>query len=236
MLEITAVILASISIAGCATFFDCVEGSGEPTTQGRELETFNGITIEGSMDVVIQQGPTQSVRVVAQENLLPLVTTTASGNHLTIGSRKCYTTKKGVRLYVTIPDIQALRIEGSGSFIGEGTITGESLALGINGSGSMNLDLSVNELRSEIDGSGDLNLKGKAAGHVVSINGSGDMRGLELVTERCGIEINGSGDCDVNVASSLDVEINGVGDVKYKGTVQDIRQDVNGIGDVERIK
>lgn len=236
MLEIATVLLASVSIAGCATFSDCVQGSGEPTTQGRELTTFNGITIEGSMDVVIQQGPTQSVQVVAQENLLPLITTTVADNHLTIGSKECYSTKKGVRLLITIPDYNTLRIEGSGSFVSEGTITSDALTLGINGSGNMNLDLAINDLRSEIDGSGDMDLKGKAAGHVVSINGSGDVHGLELLTERCGIEINGSGDCDVNVASSLDVEINGVGDVRYKGAVKDVRQNVNGIGDVERIQ
>lgn len=236
MLDIAVAIFASVSIAGCATLFDCVEGSGEPTTQSRDLQTFNGITIEGSIDVVVQQGPTQSVKVVAQENLLPHIATDVSDNHLTIGSRECYTTNKRVQLSITIPDIQTLHIEGSGSFLGEGKIAGESLAIDIIGSGNVTLDLAVGTLRSEIDGSGDMTLKGKATSHVIEINGSGDVHGLDLATEQCGVEINGSGDCDVNVSSSLDARINGVGDVRYKGEVQDIRQDVNGIGDVERIQ
>jgi len=236
MIDILAMAVAALGLVGCATFFDCVEGTGEPTTQERELESFKGITIQGSMDVVIQQGPTQSVKVVAQENLLPLITTTVADNRLTIGSKECYTTNKGVRFYVTVPDIQALRIEGSGSFMGERTITGESLVLEISGSGDIRLDVGVGNLRTAIDGSGDVQLKGRAASHAIEINGSGDINGVDLATERCSVEINGSGDCIVNVATSLDVEINGVGDVKYKGAVQDIRQDVNGIGDVERVE
>jgi len=236
MIDLFALLTAACGLIGCTTLFNCVEGKGSPATQTREVGPFKGITIEGSMEVVVRQGTEQNVRIVAQENLLPLLTTTIAGDRLVIGSKECYVTQHGVKVFITAPDLNGFRIDGSGSFTSDGTIRSESLALRIDGSGDMTLDLDVSALTTRIDGSGDVVLRGKAVGNVVQINGSGDVEADSLATERCTIEINGSGDCDVNVATSLDVEINGVGDVTFAGNVENVRKEINGIGEVSRVR
>jgi len=51
-----------------------------------------------------------------------------------------------------------------------------------------------------------------------------------LKTKECEVEIYGSGDCDVNVSESLDVRINGSGNVTYKGNPAEVNQKVSGSG------
>ena len=59
-----------------------------------------------------------------------------------------------------------------------------SLAIGITGSGVIDLDLRVKELKTEISGAGDVRLKGETKLHEIEINGSGDIKAYELVKRR----------------------------------------------------
>ena len=60
---------------------------------------------------------------------------------------------------------------------------------------------------------------------------------LILITGSCNIKninktINGSGDIEVNVEKSLDATVNGSGGIIYFGNPNDLKQKINGSGDI----
>ena len=90
----TAVLLLSASwMLGWTNPGDCVEGSGKLLVETRDLPSFSGVNVSGSMDVYLTQGTTQAVKVEADDNLLKLIKTKVRGQELFISSRKCYTQK-----------------------------------------------------------------------------------------------------------------------------------------------
>jgi hypothetical protein len=63
----------------------------------------------------------------------------------------------------------------------------------------------------------------------IDLMGSGSFKGYSINVKECRINIEGSGDCEVNVNEELDVRIKGSGDVYYKGHPS-INTNINGSG------
>ena len=125
-----------------------------------------------------------------------------------------------VLISIQSPNYKELSINGSGKFENSNVLESSSLIASISGSGSMNLNLKVKELNTDIAGSGNMSLFGTADKHVSEIAGSGDITARDLITKQTKITIDGSGDMDVEVVNSLDVDISGSGDVIYGGQPQ----------------
>lgn len=66
---------------------------------------------------------------------------------------------------------------------------------------------------------------------VINLEGVGDYLGFPLTVENCTIETHGIGDGEVTVSKSLDVTIEGSGNVYYKGSPS-ITEDISGTGKV----
>ncbi len=61
------------------------------------------------------------VEVVAQENLISIIETEVSGNTLIIDTKEgtCFRSNSPVEVLVSLPDLEALRLTGSGKLIAE---------------------------------------------------------------------------------------------------------------------
>lgn len=240
--------LTGLSITAACNRFPlggCIEGNGEVITENRTLEPFHSIVVDGSMDVRLAQAGEQSLKLQAEANLLPIITTTIQNGVLTISSKESYCTTKGVTVFATMPEVRSVAIEGSGDVAAEAVIvagttpsTGAAasgkLTFSIDGSGSISVPVQSDELTASIGGSGDVFLKGNSRAFSGEINGSGNIMAAELQTQQCTIAINGSGDASVSAANELRVTINGSGDVVYAGNPPILRTTINGSGDVRK--
>ena len=219
-----------LPLSACSFLGNCVEGEGEPITKEIKIDQFNKIELSSIGKVYLKQADEQKVTISAQENIIALLETKVKGDEWDIEFERCVKSEHPIEIYIESPEINEIEIEGSGEVISKGTLEGDMMELSIDGSGTINLDLNVKELNSEINGAGDLKLKGTTKLHDIEINGSGDIAAYDLKSDESDIEINGSGDVKVNVSYSLKVEINGSGDVYYKGEVKEIKSDINGSG------
>ncbi len=216
---ITAVLVAGLATAPSAEagshWFSGVAGSGHPQTEQRNLTGFDSIELGCSADIEVVAGNDFSVSVTADDNILPLIETEVRGNKLVIDSHARYSTHDREKVVVHLPALKGLSLSGSG----DATVSG----------------LAGNDVAFSISGSGDLTATGSAGKVNASIEGSGDMALDRLDASEARIRIDGSGDARVAVRDALDVEVNGSGDVSYRGNPQKLRQVVNGSGSVSRI-
>ena len=160
-----------------------VVGSGDPTSEKREVPTFTEIEVGGGIGVDIVPGSATSVVVTAQPNLLPLTTTTVEGDRLTVATTKGFTTVHGISVKVTTPELTAIELHGGASASGDG-FTAQSLALNL--SGGARLDLSGEAKDLEVEASG---------GAVLQIGG------LRLTTAR--VDLTGGVVATMSVSSAL---------------------------------
>ncbi|MCB0705394.1 MAG: DUF2807 domain-containing protein [Saprospiraceae bacterium] len=211
--------------------FNCVNGEGPVESFELFVPPFSGVEISGSMDVYITQGPEQLVIVEGQENIVDEIDNDVNNGVWDIDFKGCIRDYENIKVYITIPDVNYLKVSGSGKIVSENVIVTEDMVLRISGSGEIDLGLECESVDGKISGSGEVNLEGLAEKIDFSISGSGDLNAFGMETQKVELSISGSGDAEVWVTEILDVKISGSGDVFYRGYPV-ISADISGSGDL----
>jgi Putative auto-transporter adhesin, head GIN domain len=195
-----------------------VKGSGVSATETRALTEFSAVDLAGVGKLVLKvgEGTTYSVKVTADDNLLPLVETKVSGNTLTIQLKDSVSLSNsvGFTYEVTAPKIE--RIESSGAAAVEGAgFNGGKLAVGISGVGSVKLTGRVEEFKADLSGAGSLN-------------------STSLVADDVKVDLSGVGSADVHADKRIRANVSGLGSINWQGNATDVKSDVSGLGSVRK--
>ena len=248
-----------------------VTGSGRAATENRPSGVFDSIRDTGCADIVVRVGPAPSVQVQADDNVIPMISTSLSGGVLSIGSKGGFRTADAPKVIVTLPHLARLDLAGSGdvqcsgvaggrlvlTIAGSGDLKAEgsadALELQLRGSGDADLSaLSVRELRLSESGSGDVHLRmpqgrdvaiessgsehidisGSAENLYFSSSGDGDLNAAGLIAKHVVIRSRGSGDARVYATESLEANLSGSGDTRYRGNPKQIIKLIRGSGEL----
>lgn len=216
--------------------------SGEKSSLGstketRNVSTFKSIELAISVNVILKQGEPQSVVLEGDAEDLEKVVTDVSGSGLKIKTRPGSWSMKRVDVYITVQNIEDLKISGSGSIKNDGAIKADDMDLAVSGSGNINIsDLTVQNISAVISGSGNITYSGNTAikESKLVVTGSGNINAEGLSSGDAKVNITGSGDCKVNATENLNVQITGSGSVMYKGKAM-INANVTGSGKVRQM-
>ncbi|GGF05395.1 hypothetical protein GCM10011383_15670 [Hymenobacter cavernae] len=220
----------------------------------RQVATFTQVNLAGSPKVVLRQGSPQKVELEGEPADLVRLETTVSNGKLRIGiknnSGKSSSDYDGglldkmmgstnvhlgsITVYVTVPEINALSVSGSGSIRAAEAIKTGNLDLAVSGSGHLDLSqLHGAAVTSAVSGSGSIAVVGTAARHDIRISGSGRVQSANLRVEASKVTISGSGNCRVNASKTLEARIAGSGNIYVTGNPQ-ITSSIAGSGHVHR--
>lgn len=209
-----------------------IRGEGPMVKKELSVGQFDELSLSISANVFVTQGSTRKVTVEAQANMIDNLVTEVKDGRWTIKFKENVRSMEGMRIYVTMPNISALGISGSGDIVAENALRTDDLGLHISGSGNIKIPaLTGGVIDSHISGSGSMMIGGQAQNLKIHISGSGDVNAIGLNTSGCEVHVSGSGDCNVDVRESLDVRISGSGDVRFKGQPRLVSK-VSGSGSV----
>jgi len=214
-----------------------VKGNGNVITKEVNHGDFTKVEQKGSFDVYLSNAPSTSVKIEAEENLIEYIETYVNNNTLVIRTKEGYSLRpdRDVKIYIAAPHLSDIQSSGSGDIISQSLISDSTkMSFGIRGSANIQVEVNAPEIDAEIRGSGDMELKGQTRKFRAEVNGSGNIKALELKAEDTDIEIKGSGDADVFASSSLNVNVRGSGDVRYKGNAPKVTNDIKGSGSVTK--
>src|SRR5688572_16864843 len=110
--------------------------STETTALKRELRAihdFKSIELKTKAIVYIQQGNTTKVEVIAPRNQLSLIETKTSFNSLIIDKTQEGELENDVEIYVTVLDLNKIKILGPGTIISNGSFNAKNLDLTVAG-------------------------------------------------------------------------------------------------------
>jgi len=190
-----------------AQFGTSTRGNGKVVTNERMVDDFIAISINSSADVKLTQGKKTKVVVKTDENLQEKITAKVSDGLLTIDCKGNISRVTELTVFVTIENLEMVRINGSGDLESEGVIRGNDLQILINGSGDVEMDLEMKHVTTNVNGSGDVELTGIQGNLELFVNGSGDFDAERVRLDQCNITVNGSGDVKLN-GSANDVTLN----------------------------
>lgn len=191
---------------------DSVEGSGLPISENRNVALFTKVSTEGVFEVIITQGNSQSVEIIADDNIIQLVKTEVVDDEL-----RLYLDDRNYKDIRLKANIVVERINGI-----KNTGIGDVMISNVDESANFNVSNS---------GTGNITIIGNAESLPLQNEGDGKFNGFQFAMADCNVEIIGSGDSEVHATSTLNVAIEGSGDVYYKGTPA-IEANISGSGKV----
>ena len=209
--------LAALSLSGgCYFNFNSgVRGSGIVKTERREANGFSSISSKSVGRMTVQQTGKESLKITAEDNILPLLESRVANNvlYLTIRKDTSINVTKPIDFVVEVKSLEALNIKGVGT-VEVKDIEGKRLSISLDGVGSMAIAGSVDVLE-------------------LTLEGVGSFHGEELKTKQATVRNSGMGSAVVNVSENLDATVSGVGSVEYIGSPQ-VRESVRGVGTIKK--
>ena len=213
-----------------------VRGNGLVKQETRTPGHFDAVELSLAGNLELRLGDSESVTILADENVLPLIETVLENGSLKIrtNARNGNIALSRLKIVVQARNIERLVVGGSGS-IEAASLRAPRLQIDIGGSGSVTVgNVACDALAVSIGGSGNFKGAGHAATLSVAIDGSGSVQAGQLSANDVHVNSAGSGQAVVWARRTLSVSLAGSGGVDYYGDPQ-VSTSAHGSGGVRRI-
>lgn len=213
-------------------------GSGNVITETRNVGEFTAIEVDYPAQVTVTQGDQVSVKVEAEDNVLPGLKTQIRGDTLAIFYKvedgKRVNPRKTVRISIVVKDLKDVEFNSAGELILEG-ITADDLDVAISGAGNVRLNgITVKNLAVALSGAGNATAFGTAENLKLIISGFGSFNGGDLHSKTAAVTLSGAGSVTTWADEKLDALISGAGSVNYYGAA-DVTKNISGAGNVKHL-
>jgi hypothetical protein len=174
-----------------------VRGNGILKQEMRKVGNFTKIQVGGAVEVQVKVGPSPSLRIEAESNILPLYKTTVQGGTLTVHHKDGVSTTKPIKLWITVPSLKGVNISGAS----EMTIT----------------NLKTPKFDVEVSGASNLTAMGSADNLNLSASGASELNLLKLSAKSARVDASGASQIDLSVSSKLSGDVSGASEIAYRG-------------------
>ena len=209
----TTILLAAAAVvvsAGCSP--PGIKGDGSITSTNRPIADFSALVVSGAYQIQWSSGK-PALTISTDQNLLPLITTSVSGDSLRIDWQENLRPTKGIKIVVSSASLKDVQLNGAVSLTAS-NLSGQDLKLESNGASSIIVDGSVTNLDANLSGASRLN-------------------GVPLHTQTASVSLNGASYADVTVTETLNASISGAGVLTYAGNPKSVEKNVNGVGRIK---
>jgi hypothetical protein len=213
-------LLLPLVVTGCNVVFDPgTQGSGVMKSEARKVGAFTKLRVATAAEVEVVRGDEPAIEVTADDNILPLISTRASGGELVISSRGSFSTSLGVRVKVTASALA--RIEtSSASQLSVEDATADDLKLVLSGASKIDWTGGSKKVSVTASGASRVTLGSPINDLSVNLSGASQLHGFDATTATAKVETSGASRAEVNVLGKLDAEASGASTVVYAGSPQ----------------
>ena len=212
-------------------------GSGTLTSETRQVSDFDAVQIDGFGKLIITQGETESLKIEAEDNILPHITSQVKGKTLYLGLdnnrwQSSFFPTESVTFYLTVKNLQSIDLSGAAEIQMDALHT-DNMKLNVSGAGNVEIKaLNAESLKVSYSGAGKCSLGGEVQKQDVRVSGLGNYSASDLRSQTASINLSGAGNMEIWAEDSLDINVSGAGNVEYWGTPR-VSQDISGIGNIK---
>ncbi|RZK21079.1 MAG: DUF2807 domain-containing protein [Flavobacterium sp.] len=210
-------------------------------TKTLAMTNFQDVSVSSGIDLYLSQANTESVKVVAHEDLINDVIVEKSGNSLTIRYKNNISWGRivkgqSIKVYVTCKTLTGITASGGSDVYSQNTLKANTLNIKASGGSDVKLNLVTQNLNLTTSGGSDVELKGTATNLSATASGGSDIDALELLVDYAKVTASGGSDANVNVSKGLEAGASGGSDVNYKGNASVNKTSSSKSGDVKKLK
>lgn len=224
MKNVVYFLIVSVLMSCDLDSFNCYDGS--IITKELSLNTFHKIDIDFSCEVILVDGDEQKIVIEGKDDMIQDLENRSIVSNDTWRVRtkgNCILPSKDTRIFISIPGLKELSVDGNYMISSEGFLKYVDDALKIDLDGNGDLSLSLDDmalLELVIDGSCKVDIEGVTNRFNIDCDGNSEIRAHDFGAEIVDIKIDGNANMDVNASQRLIVNMDGKGSVCYKGNPQ----------------
>lgn len=215
-----------------------VKLSGVTKVSTKEVSAFDKVDVSGAIDVIVNIGNKSEVVIEADSAIMPYVVTEVKDRELKIYNKDIigFYNFKNNKILVTITTPSILELESSGACdVTINDLKTDMFKVSLSGACDLIGSFECNVLDLEASGSSDSKLRGKVKNCNIELSGACDIKALDLEVDSLKIEGSGSSNVEITVQNSLDVELSGASELRYKGEPKYIKTDMSGVSNLTKI-
>jgi phage-related protein len=201
---------AMAAIAGCSR--PGIQGDGALKTVNRPIADFSSLDVSGAYQIKWSSG-TSALTISTDQNLLPLITTSVTGDTLRIDCKEDLRPTEGITINISSASLTDVRLNGAVNLTAS-NLSGKELKLESNGASSISVDGSVTNLEANLSGASKVNAR-------------------SLQTQTAKLSLNGASNADVTVSNTLTASISGAGLLTYSGNPKSVEKNISGAGRIQ---
>ncbi|WP_026945705.1 GIN domain-containing protein [Algoriphagus marincola] len=211
---------------------------GDLLTETQDISGIDQINLKGAFNIQIQQGDEEVMEIEVREKTRKDLKISKEGNLLQIAynNDEGVDYKKGItpEITLTISDLKKLSFDGAGNIQSREKL--ELNELTIEGNGAVNLELEFDAVKMTIamDMVGNTRLAGNVEDGKINFEGLGNLDASDLIVTNLDLQSNGLGRIAVHCIGELSLQVDGLGVVSYQGNPTIIKEQINGLGIVNR--
>lgn len=215
-----------------------VKLSGVTKVSTKEVSAFDKVDVSGAIDVIVNIGNKSEVVIEADSAIMPYIVTEVKDRELRIYNKDIigFYNFKNNKILVTITTPSILELESSGACdVTINDLKTDMFKVSLSGACDLIGSFECNVLDLESSGSSDSKLRGKVKNCNIELSGACDIKALDLEVDSLKIEGSGSSNVEITVQNSLDVELSGASELRYKGEPKYIKTDMSGVSNLTKI-
>jgi len=140
---------------------------------------------------------------------------------------------KIVDVVLSVDDLVKISVYGESTIKTAGKYKGEDLAVKVAGAVHLDAEFELKTLDVDLSGAGNLEIKGTTEDFSLNCAGAGSIKAYDFVAKNVELDIAGACNAQVYASKSIDVEMAGIGTVKYKGNPSYTNFKKNGLGSIK---
>lgn len=236
--KIIITILISLLLTSCQwdiNFGEGKKGNGNVVSESRNItEDFTVVDAAEGLDVYITQGKEFNIEVEADENIIEFITTDIEGGILYVQTEERIGRAKSKKIFVTLPEVEAIRASSGSDVYGQGVITGNKVDISCSSGADIKLEVNTESLTCDASSGADIDVSGKTVNFRANASSGADIDGRELTAENCIADASSGGDISVNATKELTASASSGGDVSYSGNPEIVNKSKSSAGSVTK--
>ena len=217
-------------------FVQAASGQDNPDKNKRiyPVGNFDKILLEGNYRVYLYHSEKTFLKIEApSDDMYDAIEVNSNNGALQLSIKKTRFYLNRIELHIGSPNLRELEVSGDIKLTTDGFLDVNDLDLLVQGGANVDMSLKAKNIAVRCEGAVLLELRGVADNLSVKISGAGHVNARELTAKEVTIRVEGVGFGSVYATNLLDVKIEGVGKVTYKGN-PDIKRIISGLGKVEQ--
>jgi len=190
-----------------------VTGSGNASSEKRDVTDFQAIEVGGIFDVEVVAQKDFSVEIEADDNLLPLIETEVSNGTLRIGSEQKIFSKNIARVRISAPNIKHFDISGA-----------SKISL---------VNLKNESLQIDSSGTSKITVAGETENLTINVSGTSKIEAENLKTENASVNSSGASKVCVYAVNELKSDASGASSVIYSGNPKNLIRKTSGVSSIK---